>query len=773
MVKHKALVSLAATFLCLFTSMPLHIAAAAPLVSSEKAPLDVWLLVDVSRSMNFKEGHTQIVNVVKDRLREGRDRLRMYVFAEQPCEFPRDRIAELAGFEQNANGEARNVPCRDRVGSEHKTGLLRLFKYGGVLGKSLRSSLEEDRLIDERKRLILILSDGVDDLGGIFRVEKESSKQIAEAKFEKLKDQLPNYKEAAKDLLSLRKVTVGDVYRYFELVFLWIWPSTYYERLFAHKSDLAQKQVRHYWEEIVLSKPNQLPNQFVKKAFYEVPYGKTADVGRTVLEEILENLKTLRSVIIRADCRPPCLNIMEDESRREPVTVDIFTSSTYEPSLPVPLGGLRVRGWERGKDPRRASYFPPLPAMEIPSIAASGPVETNIANDPVKNWYEEGGSLIVVPFLRVEGNDSNGESLRLLLPPKRAQIYRVVPSQRLEIRRRQAIEYTRLSRASLRFVLGNHVGVQFAIPGFVAATIDGAWKRHPASSEKVISEQPQIKVPKSQGGATGTQELTRPPSQVRAIVSYELLPAVKAAPFIPTLFSTDDQWILKEKGNQSPITAVQVRLGLVIICVVIYATLVGGRLWLLWHETRKGLAGQDRSRIFLFLLLGMEVLGFAFYLLAFQIIPAWFDDPWIQKEGLSVAFGNYFVHSIIIIPLICPLIGLIPVLCTSKGLIRFSVTPSGPTLLPWVILEQVLVSWLGLAIYQAAGAVAALAFAVMLFLLWYFPPSKPQEDQPSEARSRRKLIVLALPQITLGVFTVGFFAWVLWDLYYNWRLVAG
>jgi hypothetical protein len=325
----------------------------------------------------------------------------------------------------------------------------------------------------------------------------------------------------------------------------------------------------------------------------------------------------------------------------------------------------------------------------------------------------------------------------------------------------------------LRFVLGNHVGVEFAIPGFLGAAIKGSWKRHPASSEKVITEEAQIKVPELQAGATGTQALTRPASQVRSIVSYKLDPAVKAAPFIPSLLSADEQWILKEKGNQSPITVVQVRLGLLIICVLIYATLVGGRIWLLRREIREGGARQDRSRILLLLSFVMEMLGFAVYVFAFQIIPAWFDDPWIQKEGFSVAFGNHFVHSIIIIPLICPLIALIPVLYTSRGLISLSVAPSGPTLLPWVILEQVLVSWLGLAIYQAAGAVAALAITVMLFLLWYLPPSKPQEGQPSEARSPRKLIVLALPQMALGVFAVGFFAWVLWDLYYNWSLLAG
>lgn len=718
-----------------------------PALGQEEAPIDLWLVVDVSNSINIGEGYGWSIREFKEHMR-GQDRLTVYVFAESVCEVRGDPIAVIDDFQKRGKGGALPRECAAEVGSPDKTGLLRVLQQlqEPKLRRGFEASLDKGD-VDRRKRAIVFLTDGVDD-----PEDKYNARKSREDNSKQLKDDYERrekYTEARESLLKLRKLTRQGIHRYFDVALLWIW-SPLDKQIF---DEAAQSQVKDFWERILNPKDHKQPilSQFLteKERFIPWNHQKLPDDAKAAAKQIIEKLRAPRSLRIRAECLPPCLARVEKPGTTPLPSLTIFVESTYE--VPMPKGAKELRFYGRKEKASKPRSFHPREAIEndLQPITESGPGSTRLRWERIHNWYvdEENDQRVDLFILGARGNGEDGRALTT----GKGKTFLVEPGE-IDITQERPT-YTLNSLRRLRFIAGDVITMEFGVYSSLLGKIQAVAGLAGKNFENPISD------------PIRPIRYTDPtaPGQIRVWADFPLDRGVLAGAFKPMLVHTDSEtWLAKKGAEVEPIIVVRTFPWALWTALTVYVILLVLRFGeLVYVDLLQPPAG--------WLYIILEAVGILAYLIGVRIVEGWLlpsREVWLQADAFRLYGGSFapFVFSFPITPLVIGGIVIIIILIVRE--IRKESIPVKPpaeaALLPWgQIVQSVLAAWL--VNVFIAGMASAIVVGIFALIIW-----RIVSEWWKKPRSIANIWIsfeMRLFHVVFHSLTILWLGYILWDVY--------
>lgn len=686
--------------------------------------------------MDPLEGHAQLVQEISDRL-EDKDRLAVYVFADKLCELrPLSAVGNkyrssdsIRSALMALDGRGINAKCAKAFDDRDRTRLLRSLTRSEILAAKLYDSLATDD-VDERKRGILIVSDGVDDpdkkyLQAANEDAAKGNSEILRMEFELGTEK---YLEAVATLSALKKHRRDGVARYFDIAVLWSWSDKKNSEVFRSQHHVSKEHVLRFWRDI-LGKPDA--SQFISQTLVPVIRDKGGnlkieDTVRTVEQNILAELRVPRSIKVFARCQRYCQSLKFAGDQLVGPTLGIAFSSTYEPEVVPRNGGLEVRGLSQksGDGIRLLALRETIPPIGGPgSVSKWVPVQ-------VPRWHEDRKNVTLTHFAFLGVYAPMGD--RITAEPS-GRKYSVTLPQLVNLDT-SAVRYTRVPQDRVVFTAAPRVRMRFQIPSDLNdKRLINAVAEPYGDANKMAVLEPEPFWPSSASGekqdggvVLGRHSLVQ--------VDFPFAATAKAAVFTPKLVPIMGGDWLSERGTSTgtpppPVIGILVKEWGLVVAVVIYFLLSILRGW---NVFGKSAGGRSSGFVGAGFFLIAETVGVLFYLIGINIdlLKITGEPSWIQREAFRVAYGGSLMPWILVFPGMGILSSLVPVACKftilkdgktdpspsggdpqSSATTRQSQFVMGPTVF------HAFIAWLGHMLGVVLGVVLGIAGVGLLLLL--------------------------------------------------------
>jgi hypothetical protein len=476
-------------------------------LAQESPPIDLWLLVDVSQSMKLPAHLIDAVTTGLGQLLTDSDRFAVYLFSESICEVlslrkgPHgDRLHQARKVLEAVRRDplTRVSQCVGSVGSLRSTALIGVWSQTAFKNALIRS-LTDRNDIDDRKRVVLVVTDGFDDPLGWYTASGEPSTTERRDRracpetgkppesrdhltanwdclFLELEENSRKQQQTERALRELMKVTIGPgpVSRYFELAFLWTWSAEQMRLILGESQANAARKTKQFWERLLSRAPF---GQFLKETRFFSTEGQAETVVSNLRGQVFDRMRSHpRRVIVTLECVARC-SLLVDKGQHTGLIapiVRIRIRSTYEPDLMLARRGLQVEGL-RGKYDGTGillNHHPRFPDV-IEGIRDLGDAGEWAEKLRVDSWdMKVIGEVPGFQWLRVVGSSEGAVVGFRRGAPDTEREYSLV-STSTDIRQKPPEEgYWRIGQDRLRFVSDTrasfgHVGLAFGVSASV------------------------------------------------------------------------------------------------------------------------------------------------------------------------------------------------------------------------------------------------------------------------------------------------------------------
>ena len=631
--------------------------------AAAQAPLDVLMVVDVSKSMEWTEKVVKAAEGLVARL-EVEDRLAFYVFAGSICEEmplapgPHSRHAERVGAvlrafrpratpavlpEKSETSSTKSTKvaelpptCAGGVGSRDQSAILEAFRHG-VFTSGVQHALRQGN-VDDRKRLVLLVSDGFDDPSGSYvpgpaKAAALSTVDRLRKDFDIVKDS-EKYEQARQTLDQLMRVRLNDgrpMARYFEVVLFWDWSHRLMGPLFDEPGDseLAARHVRRFWN-AVLTEPrfgqflNDEPSLqerriYPRKRDNQVGFAAATPSPESSIEEIDHDVYRVlrdkpREVIATVTC--PSCKLAKPQGGAislPPLPLEVEFKSTYERKIMLSGKELFIEGRAADGQPAELKNSPPLLATSISPIAETGKhAEGDGALRVRLGFWATDGGLGAIRYSRIRVASRHREKEKLAVAQDgQSNVYRFVsPEATIED---GGVHYDTTSHRFLRFSVSPEAMLRLQFTrGINGRDIE------PAPTKPRIDDRPDA--PSNVGHDAFSKASDRAICQrgseaIFALCRFVFNPKFSIIAFRPTVEAKEGRLTLQPLDTLNETVLIVVNRGWLILAAMVYVALIGLRArvyrWLPpAFLSRLRTTGIQRDKLVIFLELG----GFFLYL---------------------------------------------------------------------------------------------------------------------------------------------------------------
>lgn len=287
-----------------------------PISASEEAPIDLWILVDGSGSFEVSNEVENLLRLIWQHLNPDlKDRGWLYTFDVQA------RMQEENLQYVNPEEWIRRL-IKGLVSPRNKTHFVTSFS-------SLRADLDRSvnviktKDVEDRKRIIMIITDGISDIGDRFDVTSEScpSREMIR-ELEDQKEKIPG------SVKELRKRTVGaGTRRYFEVVVFIHWPE---KNICPH----ARTRVVEFWQGAMREVPTQFLSKNPKERVFDIDTLKP-DALKNHIAAVFNRLREPRGLMLKSPLCLECAQFVPDKVTK-PSILQLTVLSTLETPRPWP-----------------------------------------------------------------------------------------------------------------------------------------------------------------------------------------------------------------------------------------------------------------------------------------------------------------------------------------------------------------------------------------------------------------------------------------------------